>query len=261
ATPRNFVIAAGAYNRTLYPEYLTDPAINYCPSDPSDSPDDAYAKVPFYNPYTGQTVNIGDPIFNVLCTQQTLGVQAADMSYWYLGWVFDLVDWNDPKVQSPFNPDNYISEQLVAAATNIGLLSILVTGVPPDDIELRVNQNIDLSRDRGFGVYCESNVDGLPLGNGRQGCTIYRMREGIERFLITDINNPGASSMAQSTLFIMADGVSTSLSEFNHIPGGSNILYMDGHVAFMRYQEQGPGPINGPVAELVGGLLGADLPL
>ena len=31
------------------------------------------------------------------------------------------------------------------------------------------------------------------------GDTLYRLREGIERFLITDINNPGASAQAQST--------------------------------------------------------------
>jgi prepilin-type processing-associated H-X9-DG protein len=34
---------------------------------------------------------------------------------------------------------------------------------------------------------------------------------------------------------------------FNHIPGGSNVLYMDGHVGFVRYQggmpiESGTGP-------------------
>ena len=29
--------------------------------------------------------------------------------------------------------------------------------------------------------------------------TVYRLREGVERFMITDINNPASASMAQST--------------------------------------------------------------
>lgn len=76
--------------------------------------------------------------------------------------------------------------------------------------------------------------------------------------MITDINNAGASAMAQSTLFIMFDQVSTSISNFNHIPGGANVLYMDGHVEFIRYQEVGgTPPLNGLVARALGVLLPA----
>lgn len=65
--------------------------------------------------------------------------------------------------------------------------------------------------------------------------TIYRLREGIERFFVTDINNPAASTRAQSELAVMFDLVSTTTQEFNHIPGGTNVLYMDGHVSFIRF--------------------------
>ncbi len=65
--------------------------------------------------------------------------------------------------------------------------------------------------------------------------TIYRLREGIERFLITDINNPAGSAMAQSEVAVMFDTVTTQVEDFNHIPGGGNILFMDGHVEFSRY--------------------------
>jgi prepilin-type N-terminal cleavage/methylation domain-containing protein/prepilin-type processing-associated H-X9-DG protein len=246
---KNFVIAAGAYIGSLYPEYLTDPAINYCPSDPAQSAEDALCTTPFPNQYTGAMVNVGDPIMNIMCTDGYLGMQSADDSYWYLGYVFDLVDYDDPKVQSPFDATKFISEQMVVAAKALGLLDIILYGTIPADVEKRVLENINMR-----------DVDGVDysyLGNGglNGSGTVYRLREGIERFLITDINNPGASAMAQSTLFIMADGVSTSLAEFNHIPGGSNILFMDGHVEFQRYSETGPGPINGPVAELVGSLM------
>ena len=33
----------------------------------------------------------------------------------------------------------------------------------------------------------------------------------------------------------MFDSVSPIQANYNHIPGGSNILYMDGHVGFVKY--------------------------
>ncbi len=80
------------------------------------------------------------------------------------------------------------------------------------------------------------------------GTTIYRLREGIERFLITDINNAASSSKAQSDIFLMMDVVSAKASDFNHVPGGSNVLYMDGHVEFLKYP--GKAPVNHSVALL-----------
>jgi prepilin-type processing-associated H-X9-DG protein len=70
---------------------------------------------------------------------------------------------------------------------------------------------------------------------------IYRLREGIERFFITDINNPAASAKAQSSVWIMWDDVqSMNPSMMNHVPGGCNVLYMDGHVQFIKYGTESP---------------------
>ena len=77
----------------------------------------------------------------------------------------------------------------------------------------------------------------------------YRLKEGIERFFITDINNPAASAMSQSELPVMWDAWANALNwgeevggiaRFNHIPGGSNVLYMDGHCQFVRFQSSFP---------------------
>jgi len=38
----------------------------------------------------------------------------------------------------------------------------------------------------------------------------------------------------------MYDFTSTVPSSFNHVPGGSNVLYMDGHVAFQKYPASFP---------------------
>lgn len=71
---------------------------------------------------------------------------------------------------------------------------------------------------------------------------LYRMREGIERILITDINNPGSSNVAQSNVPVMYDAWAGegSSSVFNHIPGGSNTLFMDGHVEFRKFPNELP---------------------
>ena len=53
--------------------------------------------------------------------------------------------------------------------------------------------------------------------------------------MITDINNPAASATAQSELVVVADNLSSNAANFNHIPGGANVLFMDGHAEFLRF--------------------------
>ena len=80
----------------------------------------------------------------------------------------------------------------------------------------------------------------IVLSNTEPPRTVFRTREGIERFFITDINNPGASARAQSTIVVMFDSVATTVSAFNHVPGGANVLYLDGHVKFQKYPGRFP---------------------
>src|SRR5690606_25623079 len=80
---------------------------------------------------------------------------------------------------------------------------------------------------------------GPGTGNGG-GNTLMRVKEGIERFMITDINNPAASAQAQTTIPVMVDTVTANAASFNHVPGGGNVLYMDGHVEFIRYPGKYP---------------------
>ena len=70
--------------------------------------------------------------------------------------------------------------------------------------------------------------------------TLYFLREGVERFMITDINNPAASAQAQSELAFMWDEYGMDVKWNNHVPGGSNVLWMDGHVEFVRYPTEHP---------------------
>jgi len=80
---------------------------------------------------------------------------------------------------------------------------------------------------------------------------VYRLREGVERFLITDINDAAASAKAQSGIPVLFDRLSLQVESYNHVPGGSNVLFFDGHVAFLRY----PGAF--PVSRLIAVIIGA----
>ena len=227
------LLAAGPHPPTIYPEYLTDPNILLCPSDAAEKPDD------LINLQTGVT-DLVEP-----CDGAVRGMTLIDSSYNYVGYVLDRCDYNN-----------------VYGRVNIsGLASVVgspITGEGPSQL---VNMMLDI-----LGVFLggdlqgavdkvDDDIDvGAPDGNGGLD-TVYRLREGIERFMITDINNPAASAQAQSTVWIMADTVATTVEHFNHIPGGCNILYLDGHVEFMRYDEFGPAPVNGPVARVIGLLL------
>jgi len=56
--------------------------------------------------------------------------------------------------------------------------------------------------------------------------------------------------MAQSEVAIMFDQMSIAIDEFNHIPGGCNVLYLDGHVEFLKYP--GKFPVTPYFAYIVG---------
>ena len=75
--------------------------------------------------------------------------------------------------------------------------------------------------------------------------TVHRLREGIERFFVTDINNAAASSQSQSEIPTMWDMLEPNPTMFNHVPGGCNVLYMDGHVGYQRFEgDRGTFPVN-----------------
>jgi len=99
-------------------------------------------------------------------------------------------------------------------------------------------------------AYDNQDFSAIDNDASMNGNTLYRLREGIERFFITDINNPAGSAISASNLPVMWDDANqfnpsfatnqVGIGGFNHIPGGSNILYMDGHSEFMKYPGEYP---------------------
>lgn len=194
----------------IYPEYLTDPWVLYCPSDANDTGSD--------NP-TYQVADDGSG------TCQFPGYLAhGDTSYLYMSYAFDHMD-DDPARMVPFALDPTIS---IPGQMNYGFLALseYLDNSWVNDVGLDDDKNV-------------ADVGGPGYGNA-DGDVIYRLREGIERFMITDINNPAASALAQSAIPVMWDVISAEpggLAAMNHVPGGCNVMYFDGHVEFIRYPD------------------------
>jgi prepilin-type N-terminal cleavage/methylation domain-containing protein/prepilin-type processing-associated H-X9-DG protein len=209
---------------SLFPEYWTDQDIALCPSDPDQSEFDYY-----YHPDSGD-------------------VQPCrfwDISYQYFGWLFQPEHYLAPGVEfdqypvditPPTFPD--LNLNLIAA---VGSGAALGGGYPPGG-----GDKVPLDDDAFWNPLHESDISCPDVGLGIPSFTVLRLREGIERFLVTDINNAGGSAMAQSGIVAMwdisvwpADPLAGQPS-FNHIPGGGNVLFMDGHVEFIKYQSEWP---------------------
>jgi len=232
-TGKRGVLAAGPLVSAMYPEYLTDPNILICPSDAEHKAEDTK------NPVTNET-DIALP-----CQDPNRGMHLADASYLYLGWLFDKAggtDTDDPQ-ESLAMAQAMIPGLQVSGTAPKQVLDGVLWMVTPFFINRDTSRaDVDLEVDPG-------------IGNGT-GNTVYRLREGIERFLVTDINNPGASSQAQNQIWIMGDMIGVDASLYNHVPGGSNILFLDGHVEFLRYNRTGIAPVNVGVANCVAALQG-----
>ena len=199
---------------SLYPEYLTDPNVLVCPSaasgtsalelwDQGKTPSSLYQEAW----KAGRIPTAGNG--------RVEPCEVYEHPYVYVGWAIE-----DRMTRQDVNTltGNPAVDDLDAVVE--GLFETLETA--PDASAAANTANSDLHV-----------ADGLGNAGGN---VLYRLREGIERFLITDINNAGSGNQAQSALAVFWDEISgDEASHFNHVPGGCNVLYMDGHVEFHRY--------------------------
>jgi prepilin-type N-terminal cleavage/methylation domain-containing protein/prepilin-type processing-associated H-X9-DG protein len=74
-------------------------------------------------------------------------------------------------------------------------------------------------------------------GSGNAGGNaLNRLSAGVDRFLITDLNTIfTGDETGASVVPVMWDQISTLITEFSHVPAGQNVMYLDGHVEFIRY--------------------------
>jgi prepilin-type N-terminal cleavage/methylation domain-containing protein/prepilin-type processing-associated H-X9-DG protein len=192
-------------SQTVYPEYLTDRMVGFCPSDSEYArwKSEPQARLPVHPSWQSAPRSA--------VTGKTEYVRLVDHSYVYWGYAVE------PRyVATP--------EDMRAFGTR------LADNASPECVNY-TTRNEDLS------------VTVPSLG---RAVTLYRLRDGIERFFVEDINNPAAQSMAASDVPVMWDTVRTDNgvpvpNEVNHLPLSANVLFMDGHVEHARYPQPDGG--------------------
>jgi len=221
----------GPYVLEVYPEYLTDPNILVCPSDADGSADN----------WTGDN---GENLFGRTdydgsqpkaitgrgCNHGGTCMNAVDQSYAYTGYMWDRVSDDDPTATTGPLTGALLGASGTGPAQAVLWLEAMLTQILPN-----YPPSGNVAKSEAINAVTLKDID-VTAGNGNNGgSTVLKLREGTERFLVTDINNPASSAQGQSTVFVMWDRLSTTAQDFNHVPGGANILYMDGHAAFVKF--------------------------
>jgi len=209
--------------QSVYPEYLSDLHVLFCPS--STIPADEYIQC-----NTG-----GNWCTNGVIEPAKVGHVSGN--YHYFGWVTES--------HHTHFTTGILAQLVIAPAAGGGPQNMLndINNIYPN-LDNLLQQAIGANLVQLAAVRCtDAELPAtciVPQGNGG-GNKLFRLKEGIERFMITDINNPAASAMAQSTVAVMWDSIEGGranperVQRFNHVPGGGNALYMDGSVRWHRY--------------------------
>ncbi len=206
---------------SVYPEYVNDLRLFVCPSGIQRLPE---TDLPWNKSY-------------------------LDQSYAYLGWMLDKCEETSPRMTvrelldmipfidtSQYQGDLEGPRQFVLLCAGVArntVLDSLISMRDMKDISSAVSDANVIVREPG-------------IGNGA-GNVIYRLRNGIERF------GGGRSPLSESEVWIMFDAISSRVDYFNHPNGGANVLFMDGHVSFIRYPSRAPA--NQGMALFLGPLL------
>lgn len=225
----------------LYPNYLSDAGATICPSDGGRDMTDL----------------LNDDGEVCLGSAREEGcMDEIDDSYLYFGWMLDKLEGADPVL--PLDPLGNLFDAVVEDAAFDGvdltgaqgpaqIVAVFTRMLEEQEAALIAGDPHAFNRASDTDHEVDDVLAGI--GNG-DGDTVFRLRPGVERYLITDINYPGAAEAAAGRVFIMSDVVSTNVGEFSHAPGGANVLYLDGHVEFVHYP--GPPPVNEAFADFMG---------
>ena len=220
------VFTAMCRPETIYPDYLTDWNVLVCPSALGGS--SALEQWDQGDNQSSQWIDVSGFTDN----DQVEPCEVFDHPYIYLGWAFSALMFPD-----------------TAAYTNF---EAAVEGMVQDLGDARATANLGAAYGLVHNAWEFRDSTSTPVAvGGYQKAP--RLRDGIERFFVANINNAAVSTVGQSELPIMWDAIGQGGNEpahFNHLPGGSNVLYMDGHVEFLQYSRlDGEFPIN------IGGLI------
>jgi len=211
----------------LYPRYIDDFYVHLCPSDNIGNARANWKKaveaIMRDGYYKGSAPGDQDVTFT--------GVDMFnwDVSYWYYSHVV-LTDNAMIAWRGEFGAQVNTTYQAAATGNPAALPAM----------EQLLTQDFVVKGTASYGgVTAEGSFHGTNI--------LYKVREGIERFLITDINHPEYAAKAESSIPVYMDRIAQFDPTkgwgglcFNHIPSGSNVLFMDGHVEFINYPGKFP---------------------
>ncbi|MBI2423196.1 MAG: type II secretion system protein [Candidatus Hydrogenedentes bacterium] len=237
----------GVRGAMLYPEYWNTPNIILCPSD---------SRIKEFAGEFDQDLNkaVRDA-FEAGASPDCLEVLLSlTISYAYIGYAVktssQLKDVVMSKINLAFEEQTDGNVQLIGAA----------------EMEEQGCQRRSFAAYGALGTYDIPAIPGIQDGLGQldddggpmpEGYKL--LAQGVERFFITDINSPARSARAESQIPVMFDTwaqqvpIFGGVARFNHVPGGSNVLYLDGHVEFVNLSSRFP------VANAPAGTYGQDL--
>ncbi len=225
----------------MFPEYLADAKMIQCPSN----------------------LETGAARGNIFHLPDADDGYGCHMSYCYAGWVFDRLNTEPAQQTNAFPhiieasftlPDQPFPSTYFNAQFATGMEAYLAAVNAAKEKELPGLRFLEIA---------DGPLPAGALGN-HGGDTLHRLATGIERFLTSDVNNNAAAAEALSKIWVMMDvfAATDMYSAFNHIPGGANVLYLDGAVRFVPYIGGMLGPDmdrdgEAPVLPGVGGVLSA----
>ena len=180
----------------MYPEYIADAAILACPSD-NQFDLDVNFKLDEQHPVDSTPIGVVHP--DCIST----------LSYVYTGALMQ----NDIQLSAVFLMYTWANEVLP------------------------VSDNVTNGW-RGNAYFNIASFGAAYVGQGNPGNVnhVATLTQDVNRFLITDINTSfTGAEIGNSSVAMVWDGLSTDIVEFSHVPAGQNVLYLDGHVQFLRY--------------------------
>ena len=245
----------GFKGEALYPDYWTDVNLKICPSDERAQADE-----------WGMDDDLQAQLDEMLQHQEQQGIADTEVcqftidaflshpvSYIYMPvatkTISQLVDagdalyqWGEVLEEDGLVFDEGEVQECAAGRTGFGAVEVFfdkgMGDLPMSDIRPMGGRYVDRS---DYSV----DDDGASLPD-----TYYRLRHGVTRFFHVYFGGPTAAGREGHNIAVMwcawgpemeADGPRTEEQlTFNHTPPGSNVLFMDGHVRFIRYNEAYP---------------------
>ncbi len=233
ANPGGVPMFASADGNALYPEYLPDLKVSQCPSDLIMDGEGAYVVGRLPDGSIEGHIEAATKRRDKLSQRYFLSA-ALGRSYWYHGYAMTNVEefygvWNGTGSQPVLDS--------LAGGTVVGTSPVFMPmGLKDWTGDIKLDESSKLAWTAILGT-------GLAGGD-----KVYRLRKGVQKYLITDVNDPASSTRAEGQIPVMFDTFGAFSQEdataggvvYNHLPGGCNVLYLDGHVEFVRYRTRFP---------------------